>query len=81
MILFFVAFFPLFLRPESANITLIAMMVHVTTISFLYQAGLVLAGNAVARRLSSIPSTRRIATRFAGIALIGFGVKLATGNR
>jgi threonine/homoserine/homoserine lactone efflux protein len=81
VVLFFVAFFPLFLRPESSNITLIAMMAHVTTISFLYQAGLVLAGNAVARRLSSIPSVRRIATRLAGIALIGFGVKLATSNR
>jgi threonine/homoserine/homoserine lactone efflux protein len=81
VILFFVAFFPLFLRPGSSNITLIAMMVHVTTISFLYQAGLVLAGNAVAHRLKAIPSARRIATRLAGITLIGFGVKLATSNR
>lgn len=80
VILFFVAFFPLFLRPESSNVTLIAMMVHVTTISFLYQAVLVLTGNAVARRLKAIPSARRIGTRLAGIALIGFGVKLATSN-
>jgi threonine/homoserine/homoserine lactone efflux protein len=57
------------------------MMVHVTIISFLYQTGLVLAGNTVARRLKAIPSARRIATRLAGIALIGFGVKLATSNR
>ena len=44
-------------------------------------AGLVLVGNAVARRLRAIPSVRRIATRLAGIALIGFGVKLVTSNR
>ena len=81
VVLFFVAFFPLFLRPGSSNATLVAMMAHVTIISFLYQAGLVLVGNAVARRLRSIPSARKIATRLAGIALIGLGVKLATSNR
>ncbi len=81
VVLFFVAFFPLFLRPGSSNTTLVAMMAHVTIISFLYQAGLVLVGNAVALRLRAIPSARKIATRLAGIALIGFGVKLATSNR
>jgi leucine efflux protein len=80
-ILFFVAFFPLFLRPEAPGITLVAMMVHVTAISFLYQAGLALVGNAVANRLKSIPSARWVATRMAGVALIGFGIKLAAGNR
>ncbi len=81
VVLFFVAFFPLFLRPESSNTTLVAMMVHVTGISFLYQTGLVFVGNVVASRLRAIPSVRRIARRLAGIALIGFGVKLAISNR
>lgn len=81
VMLFFVAFFPLFLRPGSSHITLVAMMAHVTIISLLYQAGLVFVGNVVARRLRAIPCARRIATRLAGIALIGFGVKLAAGNR
>jgi leucine efflux protein len=81
VMLFFVAFFPLFLRPGSSNTTLVAMMAHVTIISFLYQAGLVLVGNAVVRRLRAISHARRIATRLAGIALIGFGVKLAASNR
>ena len=81
VVLFFVAFFPLFLRPGSSNTTLVAMMAHVTIISFLYQTGIVFIGNAVARRLRAIPSARRIATRLAGVALIGFGVKLATSNR
>lgn len=81
VVLFFVAFFPLFLRADSPPSTLAAMMVHVTLISFAYQAGLVLAGNAIAARLAALPSARRVATRLAGIALIGFGVKLALGNR
>jgi leucine efflux protein len=81
VILFFVAFFPLFLRPDSSSLTLAAMMVHVTAISFIYQAGLVLAGNSIARRLEALPAARRIATRLAGMALIGFGIKLAAGNR
>jgi threonine/homoserine/homoserine lactone efflux protein len=81
VVLFFVAFFPLFLRPGARGTTLIAMMAHVTLISFLYQAGLVLVGNAVAGRLRALPSARRIATRAAGIALVAFGVKLALANR
>ena len=38
-----------------------------------FRAGLVLAGSSIARRLKSLPSARRIATRLAGVALIGFG--------
>ncbi len=79
--LFFVAFFPLFLRADSSLATLGVMMLHVTGLSLLYQGGLVLLGNAVARRLASLPAARRVATRLAGIALIGFGAKLALSNR
>lgn len=81
VMLFFVAFFPLFLRPDATGGTLAAMMLHVTALSFLYQAGLVLLGNAVALRLRAFPYARRLATRLGGIALIGFGVRLAAGNR
>lgn len=81
VVLFFMAFFPLFLRVDSSPITLVAMMVHVTVISFFYQAGLVLIGNVVARKLSALPWARKIATRLAGLALIGFGFKLALNNR
>lgn len=81
VILFFVAFFPLFMRPGASALTLVTMMAHVTLISLVYQAGIVLAGDAVARRLSAIPSARKIATRLAGVALIGFGIKLAASQR
>lgn len=81
VVLFFVAFFPLFLRADAPPMTLAVMMAHVTMISFLYQAALVLIGNVVARKLSALPSACRIATRLAGVALIGFGIKLALSNR
>jgi threonine/homoserine/homoserine lactone efflux protein len=81
VILFFVAFFPLFLRPQSSGLTLAAMMMHVTLISSFYQTGLVLIGNIVARKLKALPSAKKIATQFAGITLIAFGIKLAASNR
>lgn len=81
VILFFVAFFPLFIRPQAQALTLAVMMVHVTVLSLLYQTGLVLVGNGVAAHLKSLPSARKIATRLAGLALIGFGLKLAANNR
>jgi threonine/homoserine/homoserine lactone efflux protein len=81
VILFFVAFFPLFIQPQASAVTLAVMMAHVTVLSLLYQTGLVLVGNAVAARLKALPSARKIATRLAGLALIGFGIKLAINNR
>jgi threonine/homoserine/homoserine lactone efflux protein len=81
VIMFFMAFFPLFLSPESGPVTLFTLMVHVTAISFLYQTGLVLLGNTVAKRLSQWKYTRSTTTRLAGAAFIGFGVKLAFNNR
>lgn len=81
VVMFFMAFFPLFLRAGSTSGTLVAMMLHVTLIAFVYQTGLVLVGNAAARRLARWPHTRRVATRLAGVALIGFGERLALDNR
>ncbi|MFO7667251.1 MAG: LysE family translocator [Desulfobacterales bacterium] len=81
VVLFFVAFFPLFLRADASPVTLGVMMAHVTVISLIYQAGLVFIGNMVARKLSALPYARKLATRLAGVTLIGFGVKLALGNR
>lgn len=81
VVLFFVSFFPLFLKPGASATTLAAMMLHVTLLSLLYQGMLAVAGNAAARRLGSTPAARRAATRLAGVALIGFGIKLASDNR
>jgi len=81
VILFFVSFFPLFLKPQASTSTIGIMMAHVTLISLLYQGGLVVLGNRVASALKTLPSARKIATRLAGITLIGFGIKLATSNK
>ena len=61
--------------------TLGLMMAHVSVISLVYQAGLVLVGNAVAAKIGRIQQFRVIARRLAGAALIGFGLKLATSKR
>ncbi len=81
VIMFFMAFFPLFLSAESGPVTLFILMIHVTSISLVYQTGLVLIGNAAARRLAKWPFLRTLATRMTGIALIGFGLKLAFSIR
>ncbi len=81
VIIFFMAFFPLFLSKESTPITLLVLMAHVTAISFVYQTCLVLVGNSAAKRLSRWRSFRLVASRLAGVSLIGFGVKLAINNR
>lgn len=81
VILFFVSFFPLFLTPDASALTLGVMMAHVTVLSLLYQGLLVLLGNRVARALRGLPSARKVATRLAGLALIGFGIRLAAAHR
>lgn len=80
-VMFFMAFFPLFLDTHADTQTLALLIVHVSLISLAYQSLLVLAGNTLARRLSHIPALRRIATRLAGLALIGFGLRLAFDQR
>ena len=81
VMLFFVAFFPLFLRHDSGALTLFVMMVHVSLISLLYQAGLVLLGHWVVRVFEGVPQAQVWAKRLAGVALIGFAAKLAANNR
>lgn len=81
VMLFFVAFFPLFLKADASHVTLFAMMVHVSIISLIYQTLLVLLGNALALRLKAFPFARTLATKLAGFALIAFGIKLAVNNR
>jgi threonine/homoserine/homoserine lactone efflux protein len=81
VVLFFTAFFPLFLRPGAPLSTLIVMMAHVTILSLIYQALLVVAGNSAATRLKALPWVRKAAHRLAGIALVVFGLKLVLDNR
>ena len=70
-IMFFMAFFPLFLTTASRPRTLGLMMAHVSLISLVYQTGLVLVGNAVASRFSRFPQAGLWARRAVGLGLIG----------
>lgn len=75
-IMFFMAFFPLFLKTDYRPSTLLIMMIHVTVISFFYQTCLVLIGGIIVKYLSKWKYSRVIFMRLAGIVLIGFGIKL-----
>lgn len=76
-IMFFMAFFPLFLASDSRPFTLGVMMAHVSLISLVYQTGMVLVGNAVAVRLSQYQRARALAGRLVGLGLLGFGFRMA----
>ncbi|WP_046111955.1 LysE family translocator [Aquincola tertiaricarbonis] len=76
VILFYFALLPLFFRAPVTAESLATMVGCVSGISLLYQAGLVLAGHAAARRLGRLPSLRRLVQRAAGVALIGFAIRL-----
>ena len=80
-VMFFMAFFPLFLTVAPEPHTLVAMVAHVTMVSLVYQGGLVLVGNAVAVKFSRFQHARLLARRLIGIGLIGFGIKLAAQRR
>ncbi|WP_295378524.1 LysE family translocator [uncultured Pseudacidovorax sp.] len=81
VMLFFVAFFPLFIAPGASAVTLPLMMLHVTLLSLLWQGLLVVMGREVARRFARRPAARTVATRLAGVALVGLGLKLVAGLR
>jgi leucine efflux protein len=71
----------LFLKPDASTIILPAMMLHVTVLSLLYQIALVLIGNILAVRLRGFAHARQIATRLAGVMLIGLSARLASSIR
>ncbi len=78
--LFFVAFFPLFINADATAATLAALLLHVTLLSLAYQTMLVLAGHWAAQRLAKFDWVQVLARRLAGLAIIGFGAKLILGE-
>ena len=80
-IVFYMAFFPLFINPNTHRgwITFAAMAVTIAVISLVYCLALCAFAHAVSER---VRAHRRLATalqRLAGVCLIGFGVRLTTG--
>lgn len=79
-ILFYVAFFVQFLRPDAAD-PLVAFLVLATTLevlSMLYLSVLIVAGTALAARFRQRQRTAGGLTAGVGTAFMGFGVSLAS---
>ena len=79
-IIFYMAFFPLFIDPAThqGSITFIVMAAIISCCTLVYGSLLILAGNAAAARLKNDGRIASIASKAAGIFLIGFGIKLTT---
>ncbi len=78
-IVFYMAFFPLFVDPAEHQglVTFGAMAVTVAFLTFLYGLIAVLLTHFLAARMRANPKIGRTLEKLAGVFLIGFGVKLA----
>jgi threonine/homoserine/homoserine lactone efflux protein len=79
-IVFYMAFFPLFIDPatQQGAHTFLAMGTVISSCTLFYGSLLVVAGNAAARRLARNRTVAAFASKAAGVFLIGFGIKLTT---
>ncbi|MDR6990328.1 LysE family transporter [Luteimonas sp. 3794] len=78
-VLFYMAFFPLFIDPARHRglATFAAMSVLIFVLGLLYCSLLILAGHALRARVARDPRIATWLRRMAGACLIGFGVRLA----
>ncbi|MDR7152188.1 threonine/homoserine/homoserine lactone efflux protein [Hydrogenophaga palleronii] len=78
-IVFYMAFFPLFVDPAKHQglITFGAMAATVAVLTFLYGLTAVLLTHLLAERMRAKPVIGRTLEKLAGVFLIGFGIKLA----
>jgi len=78
-IVFYMAFFPLFVDPAQHQglLTFGVMAATVAVLTFLYGLGAVMLTYYLAERLRANPVISRALEKLAGVFLIGFGVKLA----
>ena len=80
-IVFYMAFFPLFVDParHQGLSTFGVMAVTVALLTFVYGLTMTLATHFLAERMRANPTASRVLNKLAGLFLIGFGVKLAAG--
>ena len=78
-IVFYMAFFPLFVDPtrHQGALTFAAMAATIAALTFLYGLVAVLLTHALAARLRAQPWIARTLNRLAGVCLLGFGIRLA----
>ena len=78
-IVFYMAFFPLFVDPSrhQGMLTFGVMAATIASLTFAYGLVAVLLTHHLAERLRSNPLIGRVLEKLAGVFLLGFGVKLA----
>ena len=78
-IVFYMAFFPLFVDPAQHQglLTFAVMAATIAALTFAYGLIVVLLTHRLAERLRARPSITQALNKLAGLFLIGFGVKLA----
>jgi leucine efflux protein len=79
-IVFYMAFFPLFIDPAThrGSLTFITMGAVISMCTLFYCSLLVFVGNTAAKRLARNRRIAAFASKAAGLFLIGFGIKLTT---
>jgi leucine efflux protein len=81
-ILFYMAFFPLFVDPtrQRGLITYAFMATTIAALTFLYGLTSTLLTHYLAERIRANPLISRVLEKIAGVFLIGFGIKLAVSR-
>ncbi len=81
-IVFYMAFFPLFVDPvkQQGLLTYAVMAATIAMLTFLYGLTAVLISYYMASRIRSNPNISGYLQKLAGIFLLGFGIKLALGK-
>ncbi|HEY0822672.1 MAG TPA: LysE family transporter [Ramlibacter sp.] len=81
-IVFYMAFFPLFVDParHQGVLTFAVMAATIAFLTFLYGLAAVLLTHFLAERMRANPVIGRVLEKVAGVFLIGFGVKLAVSK-
>jgi leucine efflux protein len=81
-IVFYMAFFPLFVDParHQGLLTFGVMALTIATLTFAYCLGATLLTHFLAERLRANPRIKTLLEKLAGVFLIGFGVKLAASQ-
>ena len=81
-IVFYMAFFPLFIDPAQHRglLTFGVMAVTIAALTFAYGLVVVLLAHHLAERLRTRPWVGRLLEKTAGLFLLGFGIRLAVGK-
>ena len=81
-IVFYMAFFPLFVDPQThwGLLSFGVMAATIAGLTFLYGVGMTLLTHHLAERMRANPRIGWVLEKLAGVFLVGFGVKLVTSK-